>query len=181
MRYHIQSSDNNTRCLFVSAWHVKGLSNTTSACVPLLRRVCAEHPAVRSNYSYSAASWPHSLMALEHTHVTPPATVCPCCVVFVQDTPAVKSSYSAAVRVPAALTALMSAVPTDTPPELPDGSTAAAGVPHLEGQQPPPGSSGRSDGSSGSRVFYFNQKVCIPSYLIALAVGQLEKRDLSER
>jgi leukotriene-A4 hydrolase len=96
----------------------------------------------------------------------------------VQDTPAVKSSYSAAVCVPAALTALMSAVPTDTPPDLPDGSTAAAGIPHLEGQQPMAGSSG---GSSGSKVFYFNQKVCIPSYLIALAVGQLEKRDLSER
>jgi leukotriene-A4 hydrolase len=95
-----------------------------------------------------------------------------------QDTPAVKSSYSAAVRVPAALTALMSAVPTDDPPELPGGNAAAAGVPHLEGQQPPAGSSG---GSSSSRVFYFNQKVCIPSYLIALAVGQLEKRDLSER
>jgi aminopeptidase N len=48
---------------------------------------------------------------------------------------------------------------------------------HLDsGQQP------AAAGSSGdSSVFYFNQKVCIPSYLIALAVGELEKRDLSER
>lgn len=97
---------------------------------------------------------------------------CWCCW-GLQDTPAVKSSYSAAVRVPAALTALMSAVPADSPPVLPDGTTAAEGVPHLDSeQQQPPGS---------SRVFYFNQKVCIPSYLIALAVGELEKRDLSDR
>jgi hypothetical protein len=94
-----------------------------------------------------------------------------------QDTPAVKSSYSAAVRVPAGLTALMSAVPTQGPPVLPDGSTAAEGVPHLDGDAPAAGSSG----SSSSSVFYFNQKVCIPSYLIALAVGELEKRELSDR
>lgn len=91
-----------------------------------------------------------------------------------QDTPAVKSSYSAAVRVPAALTALMSAVPADSPPVLPDGSTAAEGVPHLDSEQ-------QQAADSSSRVFYFNQRVCIPSYLIALAVGELEKRDLSDR
>jgi len=105
-----------------------------------------------------------------------------------QDTPAVKSSYTAAVRVPAALTALMSAVPCEGPPPLPDGTAAAEGVPHLDNsseaeqqqqqQQPAAGSSGSSD---ATHVFYFNQKVCIPSYLIALAVGELEKRDLSER
>lgn len=87
-----------------------------------------------------------------------------------------KSSYSAAVRVPPGLTALMSAVPTQGPPVLPDGSTAAEGVPHLGGDAPAAGSSGGS-----STVFYFNQKVCIPSYLIALAVGELEKRELSDR
>jgi leukotriene-A4 hydrolase len=85
----------------------------------------------------------------------------------------VKSSYSAAVRVPAALTALMSAVPCDTPPELPSGCTAPEGVPHLP---PPAGNS-----SSSSRVFYFLQKVPVPSYLIALAVGELESRELSDR
>jgi aminopeptidase N len=58
-------------------------------------------------------------------------------------------------------------------------------VPHLGSEQQPAaaGSSGGSNGGSngGSSVFYFNQKVCIPSYLIALAVGELEKRDLSDR
>lgn len=63
-----------------------------------------------------------------------------------QDTPSVKSTYSAAVRVPAPLTALMSAV-----------------------------------GGAGHRVFMFHQKVPIPSYLIALAVGELESRELSDR
>jgi aminopeptidase N len=70
----------------------------------------------------------------------------------------------------------MSAVPADSPPILPDGSTAAQGVPHLDSEQQQ-----QTADSSSSRVFYFNQKVCIPSYLIALAVGELEKRDLSDR
>jgi leukotriene-A4 hydrolase len=84
----------------------------------------------------------------------------------------VKSSYSAAVRVPAALTALMSAVPCDTPPHVPSGGTAPEGVPNL------PAAAG---GSSSTRVFYFLQKVPVPSYLIALAVGELESRELSDR
>lgn len=76
-----------------------------------------------------------------------------------QDTPGAKMTYTAAVRVPEELTALMSAVPLDGPPE----GTAAA----------PP--------KAGTRVFYFNQAVPIPPYLLALAVGELEKRDLSAR
>eukprot|EP00878_Enallax_costatus_P024387 GHUV01026023.1.p1 GENE.GHUV01026023.1~~GHUV01026023.1.p1 ORF type:complete len:510 (+),score=124.28 GHUV01026023.1:209-1738(+) len=102
-----------------------------------------------------------------------------------QDTPAVKSSYSAAVRVPADLTALMSAVPKDGPPSIqPDTTldfdssstesepiTAPEGVPHL----PPPPS------GSDTKLCYFLQKVPIPSYLIALAVGELESRQLSDR
>jgi leukotriene-A4 hydrolase len=87
----------------------------------------------------------------------------------------VKSSYSAAVRVPAALTALMSAVPCDAPPELPNGSTAPEGVPHL------PAAAAGDSSSSSSRVFYFLQKVPVPSYLIALGVGELESRELSDR
>jgi len=103
----------------------------------------------------------------------------------------VKSSYSAAVRVPAELTALMSAVPSDTPPEIPvssgssstDGTGSSqpaaaaaavhAGVPHLSDVEVPPG--------RDKMVYYFLQKVPIPSYLIALAVGQLESRELSDR
>ena len=98
-------------------------------------------------------------------------------------------SYSAIVRVPSALTALMSAVPVDHTNGKggAQGGTArvghrglgksilrccfAAGVPHL------------SDviHTSPTRLFAFEQKVPIPPYLIALAVGQLESRELSDR
>lgn len=102
-----------------------------------------------------------------------------------QDTPAVKSSYSAAVRVPAGLTALMSAVPSDGPPVIKpntalafddsstetDALTAPEGVPHL-----PAAPSG-----TDTKIFYYLQKVPIPSYLIALAVGELESRKLGDR
>jgi hypothetical protein len=70
----------------------------------------------------------------------------------------------------------MSAVPCDAPPQLPDGSTPAPGVPHLDD-----GASSSQGSSSSSRVFYFLQSVSIPAYLIALAVGQLESRELSDR
>lgn len=72
----------------------------------------------------------------------------------------------------------MSAVPSQSAPSLKaeDGSSsdipaAPEGVPHL-----PAAAAG-----SQARVFYFLQKVPIPSYLIALAVGELEGRDLSDR
>lgn len=69
----------------------------------------------------------------------------------------------------------MSAVPTDSPPSIPDdqdsGTVVQDGVPNL-----PPAPAG-----TDTRVLYFLQKVPIPSYLIALAVGELESRDLSDR
>ncbi|EFN56177.1 hypothetical protein CHLNCDRAFT_22427, partial [Chlorella variabilis] len=68
-----------------------------------------------------------------------------------QDTPGAKFSYGAAVRVPQALRALMSAVPL------------------LQVAQ-------RS--KAGTRVYRFKQAVPIPSYLLALAVGNLESREL---
>lgn len=78
----------------------------------------------------------------------------------------------------------MSAVPCDAPPVLPDGTTAPQGVLHLdkdsEGQQQQQQQTAGTS-SSSKQVFYFNQKVCIPSYLIALAVGELESRELSDR
>lgn len=95
------------------------------------------------------------------------------CLVVLQDTPAVISSYSAAVRVPAALTALMSAVPCEGPPQLPSGGTAPEGVPHLADVH--------AAAEDATKVFYFLQKVPVPSYLIALAVGELESRELSDR
>jgi len=81
-----------------------------------------------------------------------------------QDSPGAKMSYSAVVRVPQPLTALMSAVP-DSPPAAPPA------LPHL-GDVAPQGP---------AHCFAFTQKVPIPPYLLALAVGELESRELSPR
>lgn len=82
-----------------------------------------------------------------------------------QDTPAVKFSYTARVRVPAGLTALMSALARNSVP----------------------GGSGAEDSASGGGggkpevVFCFEQPVAVPAYLVAVAVGRLQRRELSER
>ncbi|KAJ1943901.1 Leucyl aminopeptidase yscIV [Linderina macrospora] len=68
-----------------------------------------------------------------------------------QDSPSVKLSYSADVHVPKPLTALMSAIST----------------------------SSRDDGEF--TVYSFEQNTTIPSYLIALVVGNLAKSDVSDR
>lgn len=68
-----------------------------------------------------------------------------------QDTPAVKFTYTAEVRVPAPLTALMSSL--------------------RESQE----------STDGTGVFRFRQPVPTPAYLIALAVGELESRKLGPR
>ncbi|KAI8324055.1 leukotriene A4 hydrolase [Martensiomyces pterosporus] len=68
-----------------------------------------------------------------------------------QDSPSVKISYSADIRVPKPLTALMSAIST----------------------------SSRDDGDS--TVFSFEQRTTIPSYLIALVVGNLAMAKISDR
>ncbi|PRW45014.1 leukotriene A-4 hydrolase isoform X1 isoform B [Chlorella sorokiniana] len=81
-----------------------------------------------------------------------------------QDSPGSKFTYTAAVRVPAELRALMSAVPEED-------AAAAAGcdseLPHASQKQRP-----------GTKVYRFKQSVPIPSYLLALAVGHLESRPL---
>ena len=70
-----------------------------------------------------------------------------------QDTPYVRVSYRAAITVPEKLAAVMSAGP--------------AGV--ITGKQP------------GTRTFFFVMPQPIPPYLLAIAVGDLESRDLSPR
>ena len=79
-----------------------------------------------------------------------------------QDTPAVKSTYSATVRVPSEFTALMSAVPVNYHRQ----------ITHLDDVAP---------GPHPTKLFSFQQDIPIPSYLIALAVGDLVSRDLSDR
>jgi len=70
-----------------------------------------------------------------------------------QDTPSTKSTYSATIRVERPLVAVMSAIS------------------EKENVQ----------SSDKFAVFHFNQKVPIPSYLIALAVGALESREIGPR
>jgi len=74
-------------------------------------------------------------------------------VVPVQDSPRARVTYSAEVTVPEPLVAVMSA--------------AAAG--HQPGAR------------SGTRTFLFEMPQAIPPYLLALAAGELESRDLSAR
>jgi len=70
-----------------------------------------------------------------------------------QDSPRVRVSYRAEITVPAALSAVMSAGPAGTKP----------------GPKP------------GTRTFLFEMPQPIPPYLMALAVGDLQSRDLSPR
>jgi aminopeptidase N len=64
-----------------------------------------------------------------------------------QDSPSIKTTYSAAIRAP--YRALMSAIST-----------------------------GESDAGDGHKIYTFVQKTKIPSYLLALAVGNLEGRKI---
>ncbi len=71
----------------------------------------------------------------------------------VQDSPQVRAPYSARVTIPAALSAVMSAAPgTEEPGSAP-----------------------------GHRTFAFSMPQPIPSYLLALAVGDIDSRDLGPR
>lgn len=74
-----------------------------------------------------------------------------------QDTPSVKSSYEANVRVPKGLVAVMSAVQNGNP----ETSTDAEGKEWT--------------------VWKWKLETPIPAYLIALAVGNLSSRELSPR
>ncbi|KAH6576470.1 hypothetical protein BASA50_006755 [Batrachochytrium salamandrivorans] len=69
-----------------------------------------------------------------------------------QDTPGVKHTYSASVTVPEQLRALMSAVQI-----------------------------GESSVEAGVKTYTFEQKICIPSYLIAIAVGNIHGKRVGPR
>eukprot|EP00435_Cladocopium_sp_Y103_P011733 s2273_g3.t1 len=75
------------------------------------------------------------------------------CLMPCQDTPGVKSKYTAKITAPSPLTVLMSAVPDGEPKEV----------------------------EGGKRCFSFTQKVPIPSYLLALACGNLASRRVGPR
>lgn len=71
-----------------------------------------------------------------------------------QDAPGVKATYSAKVTVPAPLVAVMSAIAQGEPTE---------------------------DASAGTRTFAFSQTVPVATYLIALAVGNIDSRVIGPR
>lgn len=77
-----------------------------------------------------------------------------------QDLPGAKFTYDAAITVPAWATAVMSALP---------------------GEEEKVHRGKKSKNGGGSKVFHFRQPVPIPSYLLALAVGELAGHDVSPR
>jgi len=79
-------------------------------------------------------------------------------VVPLQDTPRVRFPYAATLHIPAALSAVMSAAPATTPDTALTAPTGAT-----------------------MRSVHFVMPQPVPPYLIALAVGELESRDLSPR
>uniref|UniRef100_A0A0N4ZBU2 Leuk-A4-hydro_C domain-containing protein n=1 Tax=Parastrongyloides trichosuri TaxID=131310 RepID=A0A0N4ZBU2_PARTI len=68
------------------------------------------------------------------------------------DTPSIKQTYTASVTVPRGFTVLMSAL-----------------------------GEGQSECNNDKTTYKFNQPIPIPSYLLAIVVGYLEKKDISER
>ena len=83
-----------------------------------------------------------------------------------QDAPSVKSTYAAVVLAPEPLTAVMSAVSVEEPRDYRVMVARAR-------QRVPSG--------ADTRGFAFEQKVPIPSYLIAVAVGNLVAREIGPR
>ncbi|CAN0374031.1 unnamed protein product, partial [Discosporangium mesarthrocarpum] len=81
-----------------------------------------------------------------------------------QDCPAIKITYNAKVTVPSWATCLMSALASE---DTGAGAGAVAG--------------GGGEGSQTTRSFCWKQPMPIPSYLIAIAVGDLESREISPR
>ncbi|OQV16841.1 Leukotriene A-4 hydrolase [Hypsibius exemplaris] len=82
-----------------------------------------------------------------HSEAIHSRSIFPC-----QDTPAVKSTYSAKITVPSGLTVLMSAI-----------------------------GKGKEAEDAGNVAFRFEQSVPIPSYLVAIAIGNLESRKIGPR
>lgn len=82
------------------------------------------------------------------------------------DCPSVKFEYEARVKVPNWATCVMSALSRDGP---------------LKDLPPPPQTSSASTDEDTNTTFHFHQPTPIPSYLFALACGQLSSIDISPR
>uniref|UniRef100_A0A7E4V8B2 Leuk-A4-hydro_C domain-containing protein n=1 Tax=Panagrellus redivivus TaxID=6233 RepID=A0A7E4V8B2_PANRE len=93
------------------------------------------------------------------------------------DTPAVKQTYAARVQVPKGITLLMSAISYGKEEE---GNPKVA-IWKEDTQYKEEFSQHKSTVDEGHDVFLFKQPMPIPSYLLAIVAGHLEKRDISER
>ena len=125
--------------------------------------------ATASGAGCSAMQWlePEQTNGKKHPYLFTQCQAIHCrAMVPCQDAPAVKCTYTAALEVPAGLTAVMSAVPV----ELDE-----------EGEEGKAGKGEEGGAAATTRTFRFVQSVPIPSYLIAICVGDLAKRDISDR
>eukprot|EP00562_Extubocellulus_spinifer_P025519 CAMPEP_0178657644 /NCGR_PEP_ID=MMETSP0698-20121128/25513_1 /TAXON_ID=265572 /ORGANISM="Extubocellulus spinifer, Strain CCMP396" /LENGTH=704 /DNA_ID=CAMNT_0020299871 /DNA_START=17 /DNA_END=2131 /DNA_ORIENTATION=- len=93
-----------------------------------------------------------------------------------QDLPGTKFTYDARVTVPSWATAVMSALPGEEH-KLHRGKKSKGGT----DSAPPATISRRGSTLPARKVYNFKQPVPIPSYLLALAVGDLEGYDISPR
>ena len=82
------------------------------------------------------------------------------------DSPGIKCTYSATVRVPAWCTVLMSALSSDESKNKEAVAVAVGVAPTANGS---------------NRVFCFTQPVPVSVYLIAIAAGELDSREISHR
>jgi leukotriene-A4 hydrolase len=101
-----------------------------------------------------------------------------------QDTPGAKFTYTAAVRVPAHLRALMSALNVDDEGEGKEQEKRgeSGNVDPISTLQHIPNSTStnnNSDTSKETKIYRFKQPLPISSYLLAIAVGDLVSKDLS--
>ena len=113
--------------------------------------------AVTINYKTSANATGVQVLKPEQTYGDHPYLFTQCqaiharSIVPCQDTPGVKAPYTAQITVDKPLVAVMSAV------------------------------SVKSEESSTQTTYFFSQKIAIPSYLIAIVVGDIVSRDISDR
>jgi leukotriene-A4 hydrolase len=94
-----------------------------------------------------------------------------------QDCPMAKTIYKAAITVPSWATCLMSAVQSADPKTT---STLSMSK-HPHPSPDPTTSTSSSSSSATNSTFYFEQRVAVPSYLIAIVIGRLDSREIGPR
>eukprot|EP00753_Platysulcus_tardus_P004962 PLAT12798.1.p2 GENE.PLAT12798.1~~PLAT12798.1.p2 ORF type:complete len:689 (+),score=370.56 PLAT12798.1:38-2068(+) len=155
----VQVFVNDAKVEFTLGETVGALGNALTIPLPEDSRAAGTELSVRVSYATSSGSSALQWLGPEQTHGKEhPYLFTQCQAIHArtmlpcQDAPGVKVTYSARIVTPKPLTALMSAL--------------------RRGQE--------AVGDDGV-AFSFEQPVPMPSYLIALAVGRLESRELSER